>query len=153
LIRPGLLGAQALGGADGLRDGLAVEASVVTRERAADVPEAAQLVERPAQLGLEHDDDRDDDEGRGVLEQPREKDQVELRGDHAGDRQQDEADEDLRTLGAAQQAQQLVEDEGDHRHVDHLDQAEVTDDLAELLEELLHYSPAPSSSVIKAICA
>src|SRR3981081_2230313 len=46
----GLLGAQTLGGADRLRDRLAVETRVVTRERTADVPDAAELVQRSAQL-------------------------------------------------------------------------------------------------------
>jgi len=54
---------------------------------------------------------------------------------------------------AAEKTQQLIKDEGDHRHVDHLDHAKVADDVAELREELLHYSPAPSSRLIKAICA
>ncbi len=115
--------------------------------------EPAQLVEGPAQLRLEHDDDCDDDEHPGVLEQPREKNEVELRRQRSDHRQQDKTDQDLSSLSPAQEAQELIEHEGDHCHVDELDQTEVVDDLVELEEKLGDHVPAPNSWAITAICA
>src|SRR5207245_2219787 len=74
---PGPLHAQALRGADRLRDRLVVLARAEAREGPSDVADAAELVERSAQLRLEHDDDRDDEEEGRVAERPGEKEQVE----------------------------------------------------------------------------
>jgi len=110
------------------------------------------LVQHPPQLRLEHDDDGDDDVESGVLEQPREKHQVELRGDDADDRQQDEADDDLGALRATQQPQQQIKDHGDNCDVEHLDDPKVADHIAELLEELAQ-SEAPNRVANTAIWA
>src|SRR5207302_6959747 len=93
----------------------------------------------------------DDDEKRGVAEEPRQQDQIERRGDNADDREQDEADQDLRALGPSEQAEQLIEHEGHHGHVDELDRADVPDDLSELHPELLDH--AANKPAISAICA
>ena len=125
--------------------------------------DAAELVEGTSQLGLEHDDDRDDDEEGRVAKQPGQQDEIERGGQHADDRQQDEADKDLNALRSAEQTQQLIEDERDDGHVDHLDRAEVADHLEQLQPELAdeaHWltpgarrAPSPKISAIRAICA
>src|SRR4029077_10119046 len=101
---------------------------------------------------LKHDDDRDDDVEGGVPEKPGQKDEVELRRDHTDDRHQDEPDDDLRALRAAEQPEQQVEDHRHHGDVEHLHDGEMRDYLVELLEELAHPS-APKSSAMIAICA
>src|SRR6202022_1681919 len=106
------------------------------------VPDPAELVKHAAKLGLEHDDDRDDDEGGGVLEQPRKYDEVEERGDDTDDRQQDEADHDLRPLSPTKQPQHQIENYRDHGDVEDLCNAEVADDVAQLQEKLLNRTHA-----------
>src|SRR5207247_8058315 len=132
---------------------------VVSRKRAAQASEAAQtayLVESAPQLRLEHDDDRDDDEEGRVAEQPAEQNEVELVGDHADDGQEDQADQNLCPLSAAQQPEQLVQRQRHNRDIDRFDPSEVVDDLKQLAVELLDrlaHVPDPNSSAISAICA
>src|SRR6202022_1251303 len=148
--------AQAFGRTDCFGDGLVVLTRVESRERPSDVTEAAQLVQRPTQLGLKHDDDRDDDEKCRVLEQPRQQHQVELGGHDADHSEQDQADEDLNALRASQEAEQLIKDDGHPPHVDDLEHRRIAKGLAKLQPELLqcldHASP-PNSMAISAICA
>jgi hypothetical protein len=96
------------------------------------VPDPAQLVQHPAQLWLEHDDDGDDDVEGGVPEKPRQEDEVELRGDDSDDRQQDETHDDLRALGASEQPQHEIKYDRDHRDVEHLDDAQMADHVVQL---------------------
>src|SRR2546423_7270874 len=114
------------------------------------MPDAAELVQRAPQLRLEHEDDRDDDVHGRVPEQPRQEDEVEGRRDDADDGEQDEADQDLRALRSPQQSEHLVEDEGDHGDVDHLDGSEMTSHLDQLKAELADYIHQPKISPISA---
>src|SRR5438445_9993906 len=141
-------------GWDCLRVRLVVLARAEAPEGPSDVSDAAELVERSAQLRLEDDDDRDDDEEGSVAEQPGEKDQVEGRREHSHDREQDQADEDLGALRPAQQPKQLVEDEGDDGDIDDLDGTEVARDLHQLRPELVdEVRHRVNSSASNAICA
>jgi hypothetical protein len=59
-------------------------------------------------------------------------------------------------LSSPQQPQQQVQNDSDYRDVEELDQAEVADDIAKLLEELLDgfsHPSVPNKEAISAICA
>jgi len=84
--------AQALDCADSLRDGLAVQPRAVAGQGTPYVAEAAKLVQRSAELWLEHDDDGDQDEKACVLEQPTDEHKVELRRDHPDHSEQNQPD-------------------------------------------------------------
>src|SRR5262249_29214806 len=114
------------------------------------------LVEGAPELRLEHDDHGDDDEERGVAEQPAQQHEVELVSHQADDAEQDQTDEDLDPLRAAQQAQQLVKHQGHHGDIYYLGPPQVVNDLEELAVELAQgggHRSSPKSSAISAICA
>ena len=74
-------------------------------------------------------------------------------GRASDDGQQNQPGKDLRSLCAAQQPQQLIEDKGDHRDIDDFHPAKVVDDLLELLQEVGDQSAAPKIRAMSAICA
>ena len=75
----------------------------------ADAPDALQ---RPAQLRLEDDDERQQADHGAGLEDRGEEPQVERLGDHVDDVQQDRADHEPDRAGALDQAEQAVDQEG-----------------------------------------
>ena len=91
------------------------------RQRPANEADAAELVERPADLGLEEHDDADQDRGRGVAEDPGQQAQVEQVGEQANQGQQQHAEHQLNRLRAADQQKHPVEEEGHQADVDQVE--------------------------------
>src|SRR5207302_6270857 len=153
--RPGVLRAQPLCGPDRLRNRLAVLGRAECRQRATDMTQAAELIDRSPELGLEDDDDRDAEQKGAVAEQPRKQHEVEGGRERADEREHDEADQDLRALCAANEAQDVIEDDRDYGDVDDLQPREVPHHLLELDDELRddlgHAGSAPTISAMSAI--
>ena len=102
---------------------------------------AAHLVEGAAQLRLEEDDRRDHDRLGPVAEDELEQPQVQQlravpdREDHRQPEQQ------LHRLGAANQLEQLIQEERDHQHIEHVAPADVLEEEVEVAQELAHPTP------------
>ena len=150
-----MLRAQALCRPDRLRNRLAVLGRAERRQRPAEVTQAAELVDCTSELGLEDDDDRNAEQEGAVPEQPRQQHEVEGGRERPNKREGDQPDQDLRTLRAANEAQHVVEDDGDDGDIDQLEPGEVPHHLLELDDELsddlAHPRSAPRISAMSAI--
>ena len=107
-------------------------------EHVADGAEPADLVERAAQLRLEQDDRRDDDRLRAVAEDELEEAEVEQLRGPADDEDDAESEEQLHRLRAPDQLQQLIEQEGDHEHVERVAPAEALQEEVRVAQQVAH---------------
>ena len=106
---------------------LAQHAVVVAAQERAEVPRAAELGERVAQLGLEQDDEGDEPDGLEALGDPADGDQVELARGERHDHDDQEPHVHLRRAGALDQDEQAIEEHRDQEDVDEVEEPQGMD--------------------------
>ena len=95
----------------------------------------ADLVEGAAQLGLEEDDGGDEDRLAAVGEDELQQTEVELLGGEPEGYQDDQADQQLHRLGAADQLEDLIDDQSDDGDVEDVPPAQVAQEDVDVGEE------------------
>ena len=112
------------------------------REEPGERADAADALERPAQLGLEDDDEGEQADDRAGLEDAGQEDEIE--GDREGVDDDEDADADHQADGPcpADEAEQPVDQERRDPDVDHRGQADLAEDRS---EEIRHRRPSVAS--------
>jgi len=119
--------------------------SYALAEAVSALEDASDLVERSAQLRLEQDDGGDDDRLGPVAEdelEQTEMQQLRAPSDHEDDT---EAEQQLHRLGAPYQLEQLIEQKGNHEHIEGVTPAEALQEEVGVAQQVAH-AATPFSS-------